>query len=172
MNRVQLVLRLFIFAVGVGGSSVVSCQPNDDAAIRQIQERQADAWNRHDAGAYAKLFTVDGDVINVVGWWWRGRQEIESKLTAAFAFVFRDSKLTVTDVQVQFLSPSVAIAHVRWTMEGAKAPPGVPAPREGIQLQVLTRQAGGWLIASFQNTNSVPEVPFPMGPPPMPGTKQ
>jgi uncharacterized protein (TIGR02246 family) len=172
MNRVQLVLRLIVFAVGVAGWSVVSCQPNDAAAIRQVQEQQADAWNRHDAAAYAKLFTADGDVINVLGWWWRGRQEIESKLAAAFAFVFRDSKLTMTDVQVQFLSPSVAIAHVRWTMVGARAPPGMPEPREGIQLQVLTRQTGGWLIASFQNTNSVPEVPFPVGPPPMPGTKQ
>jgi len=106
-------------------------------------------------------------VINVLGWWWRGRQEIERKLAAAFAFVFRDSTLTITDVQVRFLSPVVAIAHVRWSMEGAKTPPGMPKLYEGIQLQVLTREAGGWLIASFQNTNSVPEVPFPMGPPPL-----
>jgi uncharacterized protein (TIGR02246 family) len=172
MNRVRILLQLIVLAVGVIGSSVVSCQPNDDAAIRQVQERQADAWNRHDAAAYSKLFIEDGDVINVLGWWWRGRQEIESKLAAAFAFVFRDSRLTITDVQVRFLSPAVAVAHVRWTMVGARTPPGMPEPREGIQLQVLTRQTGGWLIASFQNTNSVPEVPFPTGPPPMPGAKQ
>ena len=166
MNRVQVVLRLIVFAAGVVSSSVFA-QPNDDAVIRQVQERQADAWNRHDAAAYANLFTADGDVINVLGWWWRGRQEIESKLAAAFAFVFRDSKLTITDVQVRFLSPVVAIAHVRWSMAGAKTPPGMPELLKGIQLQVLTRQSGEWLIASFQNTNSVPEVPFPMGPPPL-----
>jgi len=160
------VLRLIVFAAGVVSSSVFA-QPNDDAVIRQVQERQADAWNRHDAAAYANLFTADGDVINVLGWWWRGRQEIESKLAAAFAFVFRDSKLTITDVQVRFLSPVVAIAHVRWSMAGAKTPPGMPELLKGIQLQVLTRQSGEWLIASFQNTNSVPEVPFPMGPPPL-----
>ena len=166
MNRVQVVLRLIVFAAGVVSSSVFA-QPNDDAVIRQVQERQADAWNRHDAAAYANLFTADGDVINVLGWWWRGRQEIESKLAAAFAFVFRDSKLTITDVQVRFLSPVVAIAHVRWSMAGAKTPPGMPELLKGIQLQVLTRQSGEWLITSFQNTNSVPEVPFPMGPPPL-----
>ena len=166
MNRVQVVLRLIVFAAGVVSSSVFA-QPNDDAVIRQVQERQADAWNRHDAAAYANLFTADGDVINVLGWWWRGRQEIESKVAAAFAFVFRDSKLTITDVQVRFLSPVVAIAHVRWSMAGAKTPPGMPELLKGIQLQVLTRQSGEWLIASFQNTNSVPEVPFPMGPPPL-----
>ena len=166
MKRPQLVVGLFVSLVVGAVSSGVSVEGRDDAAIRQVQDRQADAWNRHDATAYAKLFTNDGDVVNVLGWWWRGRSEIESKLVTAFAFVFRDSKLTITDVQVRFLSPVVAITHVRWTMVGAKTPPGMPEPREGIQLQVLTKQQGKWLIASFQNTNGVPEVPFPTGPPP------
>ena len=142
-----------------------SGQQLEESAIRQVQVRQAAAWNRHDAEAYAKLFTEDGDVVNVVGWWWKGRPEIERKLRTAFAFVFAQSTLTVTDVDVRFLSPTVAVAHVRWTMVGAKTPPGLPEPRNGIQLQILTKQAGDWMIASFQNTNSVPETPFPQGPP-------
>jgi uncharacterized protein (TIGR02246 family) len=141
-----------------------AAQTLDEAEIRNIQVRQADAWNRHDATAYARLFTEDGDVVNVVGWWWKGRSEIESKLTAAFAFVFRESTMSITDVDVRFLSSDIALAHVRWTMAGARTPPGVPEPREGIQLQVLKKSAGKWLIASFQNTSSVPERPFPTGP--------
>src|SRR6267378_7410638 len=84
--------------------SRLSAQREDEAAIRQVQIRQADAWNRHDATAYANLFTVDGDVVNVVGWWWRGRTEIESKLRAAFALVFRDSKKTINEVQVKIMT--------------------------------------------------------------------
>jgi|SRR6266498_5807190 len=146
-------------------------QRQEEAEIREVQVRQAEAWNRHDAAEYASLFSEDGDVVNVVGWWWRGRPAIESKLTAAFSFVFRESILTITDVHVRFLSPAIAIVHVRWTMVGAKTPPGVPEPRQGIQLQVLKKQGGKWLITSFQNTNSVPEVPFPTGPPPSTGAK-
>jgi uncharacterized protein (TIGR02246 family) len=63
-------------------------QSKDEDDIRQVQVRQALAWNQHDAAAYGKLFTEDGEVINVVGWWWKGRHEIQNKLTAAFAFVF------------------------------------------------------------------------------------
>jgi uncharacterized protein (TIGR02246 family) len=138
----------------------------DEAAIRALQARQAAAWNAHDAAAYANLFAPDGDVVNVLGWWWRGRAEIQSKLTDAFAWVFRDSKLTITDVHSRFPDRATAIVHVRWTMDGAKVPPGAPAPpREGIQLQVLRKANGQWLIASFQNTNSIPETPFPKGPP-------
>jgi uncharacterized protein (TIGR02246 family) len=142
----------------------------DESAIRALQARQAAAWNAHDAAAYANLFTPDGDIVNVLGWWWRGRAEIQSKLTDAFAWVFRDSKLTITDVHTRFVDRATAIVHVRWTMDGAKVPPGAPAPpREGIQLQVLRKANGQWLIASFQNTNSIPETPFPKGPPPAPG---
>jgi uncharacterized protein (TIGR02246 family) len=144
--------------------SAAAGQTADDREIRDLQTQQADAWNRHDATAYARLFTEDGDVVNVVGWWWKGRAEIESRLTAAFAFVFRESTMAITDVSVRFLSPEFAVAHVRWTMVGAKTPPAIPEPREGIQIQVLKRSAGKWLIASFQNTSSVPERPFPTGP--------
>ncbi len=141
---------------------------NDDAGIRQLQAAQADAWNRHDAAAYAALFTEDGDCVNVLGWWWKGRAEIQKQLTGAFAFVFHESQLTVTETSVRLLTPAIAIAHVRWTMSGAKTPPGMAEPKEGIQTQVLRKISGHWLIQSFQNTNGVPERPFPAGPPARP----
>ncbi|MEP7358156.1 MAG: SgcJ/EcaC family oxidoreductase [Anaerolineales bacterium] len=138
--------------------------PADVLAIGVLEARQAQAWNAHDAAAYADLFTPEGDVVNVLGWWWRGRAEIKHQLTEAFAYVFRDSTLTLTEVDVRLLEANVAIVHVRWTLEGAHAPPGAPQPpRQGIQLQVLRRADDGWRIASFQNTNSVLEAPFPKG---------
>ena len=160
--------RLAATALAFGMSFAVDAPaaPADEAAIRDVQVRQAAAWNAHDAAAYAKLFSEDGDVVNVLGWWWEGRAAIQSKLADAFAWVFRDSTLTIIDVKTRLIDPSTAIAHVRWTLDGAKVPPGAPVPpREGIQLQVLRKTAGQWLIVSFQNTNSVPEQPFPKGPP-------
>jgi uncharacterized protein (TIGR02246 family) len=137
----------------------------EETEIREVQTRQAAAWNDHDAVAYAKLFSEDGDVVNVLGWWWQGRSAIQSKLSEAFAWVFRDSTLTITEVHTRFIDPSLAIVHVRWKLDGAKVPPGAPAPpREGIQLQVLRKTGNQWLIESFQNTNGVPERPFPQGP--------
>jgi uncharacterized protein (TIGR02246 family) len=161
------ILALSLLLTGFLQPALATAQEGDVAAIRELQARQADAWNRHDAAAYAELFAPDGDVVNVLGWWWKGRAEIRSKLTDAFVWVFRDSRLTITAVDVRFLDPSCAVAHVRWTLDGAKVPPGAPAPpREGIQLQVLQKQGGRWQIASLQNTNGIPETPFPKGPPP------
>ena len=162
MTRLCSGLAILLILSSIPSAGVA--QNPDEVEIRNVQVRQADAWNRHDATAYAQLFTEDGDVVNVVGWWWKGRAEIERKLTAGFAFVFHESKLTMTDVQVTFLTPEIAVAHVLWTMEGARTPAGLPEPRQGIHIQVLKKAAGKWLIASFQNTNSVPERPFPTGP--------
>ena len=113
----------------------------EDAAIREVQARQAAAWNAHDAVAYAKVFSEDGEVVNVLGWWWQGRAAIQSKLADAFAWVFRDRTLAITEVHTRFIDPSTAIAHVRWTLDGAKVPPGAAAPpREGISSRSCERR--------------------------------
>jgi uncharacterized protein (TIGR02246 family) len=165
MKQLRLGMELVAWVVAAGFSIAAVAQQQDDAAIRQVQVLQAAAWNQHDARAYANLFAEDADAVNVVGWWWRGRAEIERKIREGFEFVFAQSTLTITDVSVRYLSPTVAVAHVRWRMVGAKTPANVPEPREGIQLQILTKQPNGWLIASFQNTNSVTlnpsGLPFP-----------
>ena len=44
--------------------------------VRSVVESFADSWNRHDMEALAGLFTQDAQFVNVVGLWWRGRDEI------------------------------------------------------------------------------------------------
>jgi uncharacterized protein (TIGR02246 family) len=166
-----LLVGVYVTILTFLGPGETVAQQDDVSAIRALQEQQAAAWNRHDAAAYADLFTEDADLVNVLGWWWKGRVEIERKLSDAFAYVFSESELSITEVDVRFLGPDHAITHVRWTMAGAKAPPGAPAPpREGIQIQVLRKAPDGWRIVSFQNTNSVPETPFPRAAPSPPST--
>ncbi len=58
---------LLALLIAPASSGTGATQPRDEAAIRQVQVRQAEAWNRHDATAYAGLFTADGEVVNVVG---------------------------------------------------------------------------------------------------------
>jgi uncharacterized protein (TIGR02246 family) len=165
MNRRFLHALLLIWLAVFPSAAFSQDHGPDEAEIRNIEKQQQEAWNRHDAKAYASLFADDGDIVNVVGWWWKGKAEIEKKLTDAYAFVFRESALTIGDVEVRFLTSKIAVAHVRWTMVGARTPKGIPEPQQGIQMQILRKQAGKWLIASFQNTNSIPERPFPKGPP-------
>jgi uncharacterized protein (TIGR02246 family) len=166
MNK-QIIRILIQFAIASFAETAFGVdRSEDEAAVRSVVRRQQEGWNRHEAKAYAETFTEDADVVNVLGWWWKGRPEIEKKLTDAFVFVFRESTLTFNEVNVKFLSPELALVHARWTMVGAKTPSkGASAPQQGIQTQLLQKRAGKWLMAAVQNTNSMPEMPFPKGPP-------
>jgi|KBSSwiStaDraftv2_1062776.scaffolds.fasta_scaffold233657_2 uncharacterized protein (TIGR02246 family) len=167
MKRLHCGIALMVCAMALGFSVPAAAEQQEDlAAIRQVQALQAAAWNQHDARAFANLFAEDGDAVNMLGWWWRGRPEIERKMREGFEFVYAQSTLTITDIDVRILSPGMAVAHVRWKMVGAKTPPNMPETREGIQLQILTKQAGGWVISSFQSTNSITVSAFPKGPSP------
>jgi uncharacterized protein (TIGR02246 family) len=122
MDKQLLTLSILILATTSPKAAFGGPHDQDEADIRNVETRQQEAWNRHDAKAYADLFTEDADLVNVVGWRWKGRAEIEKKLTDAYVFVFRESALTVKEVDVKFLAPEIAVAHVRWTMVGARTP--------------------------------------------------
>ena len=146
----------------------ISAHKSEDeaGAIRDVETSLQDAWNHHDAKAFASFFTDDADCVNVVGWWWKGRPQIESKVADSHAFIFRDSTLTNNEIQIRFLTSQIAVVHVRWSMVGYRNPDGTPGqPRKGIQTHILQEREGKWLIAAFNNTDSVPEVSFPTGPP-------
>lgn len=146
--------------------SPVANLSREEAAIRKVEADLVEAWNRHDAKSWANLCTEDADVVNVVGWWWKGRPEIEKKIADIHAFIFRESILTNDETHIRFLTPDTAIVHVRWSMIGAKNPDGTPGqPRKGVETQVMHKEAGKWLVSAFHNTDSVPEVPLPTGPP-------
>jgi uncharacterized protein (TIGR02246 family) len=146
---------LILVGMAACDSQALDRTPDGSAAIRSLARRQAEAWNRHDAKAYADLFSVDCDVVNIVGEWWNGREELERKLTTVFSTMFKNSELTFTDVQFRLLTPQLAIAHMRWTMTGAIPPRGSPQPKQGIQTLVVRKQDGKWLIDVFQNTNAI-----------------
>src|SRR5262249_11908897 len=119
MKQLHLRIGLAVWVLTMGISvPTVAEQQDDEAASRQVQVLQAAAWNQHDARAYANLFTEDGDAVNALGWRWRGRPEIERKTREGFEFVFAQSTLKITDVDVRFPGPNMAVAHVRWTMVG------------------------------------------------------
>jgi uncharacterized protein (TIGR02246 family) len=150
--------------VAIIALAALAASPATDGAIRQVETAQERAWNAHDATSYAALFTTDATVVNVLGWTWRGRDEIARKLTRAFGFTFARSRLRIETVRVRRLSPGYAAAEVSWSMTGARSPDGVGhhLPQRGTQLQLLTNTPRGWRILAFQNTLSTPERPFPV----------
>lgn len=129
------------------------------AEVTQVVHAFAECWNRHDMNAFAELFAPDAEFVNVVGLWWKGRDEIKKAHELTHATMFKNSRLTIIDVSVRFPVASIAIARSRWVLEGHVSPEGAPLPpRTGILLSVLARSSGVWSIIDAQNTDIIEGV--------------
>jgi uncharacterized protein (TIGR02246 family) len=153
---------MLICAAGLAVPCLAVEHDKDEAAIRELERRTDDAWNRHDTAAYGQRYATDADSVNVLGWWWQGRAQITQRVAEAHAVIFRHSVLRTDEIKIRFLRPDIAVVHVRWSMTGALTPDGKPVPsRTGLRTEILQKQDGHWLISAVHNTDSSPEVPFP-----------
>jgi|SRR5690348_14599669 len=132
---------------------------SDENAVISVGEEAIGAWNAHDMARFARLFRDDADFVNVRGAWWTGRMRIEAEHVSTHATVFRNSRLSASEMRVKFLRSDVASLHVRWDLVGLIASDGTEiAPRKGVLVCLLVREPFGWQIAVGQNTDilSVP----------------
>jgi uncharacterized protein (TIGR02246 family) len=146
---------LFVLIVGaLAWNPVLADQAEDEQAIRTVQERWDDAWNRNDVHALAALVAEDVRFVNVAGQVLTGRTEFEQLQTRTHAMQFKESVRTVTATDIKFLTPDIAVAHVHWGMKGDKDADGTPRqPRNGVMMQVLMKQDAKWMVVAAQNTN-------------------
>jgi uncharacterized protein (TIGR02246 family) len=148
--RILLAFALLALSVSHANAS----QQADEDEIRRIQARWDDAWNRHDIKALSALVAEDVRFVNVAGNVLNGREEFEKLQTRTHATQFKDSVRTVTGTEIKFLTPDIAVAHIRWGMRGDKDGDGTPRPpRDGVMMQVLVKRGGAWTIVAVQNTN-------------------
>jgi uncharacterized protein (TIGR02246 family) len=132
---------------------------DSQAAVTRVVRSFAECWNRHDMDAFARLFAPDAEFVNVVGLWWKGRDEIKHAHELTHAAMFKDSRLTFGDVAVRFPASDFAIARTRWRLEGHVSPTGEVLPRrDGILVNVLARDGDIWSIIDSQNTDIIEGV--------------
>ncbi len=111
-----------------------------------------DAWNRHDAKAFASLFAKDADLTNWRGQGATGRDAIERAHELSFATRFKTSHQTTENIKVRLIKPDVASVDIWWNMTGALDESGQPRPpRRGILSWVMTNEEGKWLIKVMHN---------------------
>src|SRR5581483_4056039 len=96
----------------------------DEDAIRQVVQSLADAWNVHDAEAFARAFQENAHFTNVFGMEAEGRAAIARFHAPIFETMFRDSRLECAPPKIRFIRPDVAAVDGQWSMTGARDPNG------------------------------------------------
>jgi hypothetical protein len=167
MHKLSTVLAAVTVLISLSANCVLAAQ-NDAEDVRNVVAGFATTWNRHDLGAFGKLFATDADFVNVAGILWTGRQSIQTQHAYAHGVIpadspgfneeehryngiFKNSTLKFEQIDVRFPRKEVAIAHVYWEMLGDAR---TRDSRHGVFLFVLTRENVGWLIAAAQNTET------------------
>jgi uncharacterized protein (TIGR02246 family) len=139
---------------------VAKTSADEQLAPERIRDAFVEAWNRHDIRTLAALFADDAQFVNVLGMWWKGRDEIQRRLGANHETIFKESHLNPTGQDVYYLRPDVAIVHSTWMLTGQVDRDGEGvADREGIITLVVARGADRWQIHAFQNTDILPVRP-------------
>jgi len=108
-------------------------------------------WAANDADAVAAVFTTDTDFVIGDGTFLRGRDELRQYMADAFDVFLQDSRVTAPVESVRCLSPAVGVVH---TLGGILMPgeTEVPPERQGVQVFVVTKHGGEWLVNVYQNT--------------------
>jgi uncharacterized protein (TIGR02246 family) len=138
-----------------------------EADIRALIAGQAEAWNRHDAKAWASPFLPSAEFINILGTPFSGKPAIEGITARIFATIFKDSRDSVTVRKIVWVSPELAIVHYEHAVSGYTAlPPGIQPSETGadgkgvlrtLMVYVLQRgKDGKWSIVNGQNTAILP----------------
>jgi uncharacterized protein (TIGR02246 family) len=154
MRRALLGLMLFVKANAVAQRVSSDVPPADRAAIGRTATAFLDAWNAHDAHAFALTFVSDADFTNALGVHVQGRPAIETLHAQVFAKIFKTSHQTLQVRSVRLVTPAIASVDIDWQMTGAVNPDGSARPElRGLLDWVMQRQSdGSWLIVVFHNT--------------------
>ena len=126
--------------------------PGDDAAVREMVKRYADARDLSDPKAIGALFSDDADQLVSNGEWRRGREVLVRGMLSSSA---RETGKRVLAVErVRFLGADVAIADARYEI----------GDRKMWSSFIMKRGSGGWRIEAIRNMLPTPQSTPPPNP--------
>jgi uncharacterized protein (TIGR02246 family) len=122
----------------------------DEDAVRAMVARYVEAREARDGAAIGALFTADADQFTTGGEWRRGRDAVVTGALASSARTGGTRSITVR--AVRFPTRDVAIADGAYDIAGT----GGADTRRMWTTIVMTREVGGWRIASIRNASPTP----------------
>jgi uncharacterized protein (TIGR02246 family) len=143
---------LLVAAIG-WAPSAVGQRPDsaEDAAIKAVVARYAEAREEQAARKIQPLFTADADQLVSSGEWRRGRDALVEGMLASTARSGGTRTLVVETVRM--LSPEVALADARYEI----AQPGASI-RKMWSTFVLVKTPEGWRITAIRNMLPAPQA--------------
>jgi uncharacterized protein (TIGR02246 family) len=150
-NSVWRIVWILLSVTAMQGHAFAQDRLDDEEAIKRVIVAMDDAFNSHKPDS--ALFTQDADFVNVNGTWLKGAADIESGRRTAFETRLKSAHTKSLEVRIRFIRPDVAIVHVTSETAGIATSDGRELPpQKELNIRILTRENGRWLVAAFHNT--------------------
>ncbi len=114
-NKTFILCMLIAFSTLIISPTFAQNNSSDEMAIKKVIQQQGDARNNHDWETLSSYFTDDGILINPVGQFWKGRNEILAHLKLLSACCLEPISTKVDVKNIRFLTPDVAIVYTEVT---------------------------------------------------------
>ena len=126
--------RHFLAALATGALLMISApalaqNPDDIAAVRAFATEYQAAWTARNGGRMYAASTDDVEWVNIVGMHWRGRAEVVAAHDAYLTTMFRDTPITLQDIEsVRPVGDQGLVAVLRWSVGSFTTPVGQVVP--------------------------------------------
>jgi uncharacterized protein (TIGR02246 family) len=134
----------------------------DETEVRKLVDELITSFNSHDFTTLKLNSTDDVSWVNMMGRWWKGRDEVVSAHDEIFGKIFKGVKFENKSVTLKPITPDVMVVHVVEQVGAFYPPDGVdrgvnkrPASENNLQL-IYVKKGGKWLLSAAHNTEVYP----------------
>ena len=122
------------------------------------------SWNNHDFSDM-KNVAENSDFVNIVGFHWRGRKDIQYAHQAVHDRLFKNTTLKKLSSQIRFLRNDVSIVHVGMRIDSVVAIlDGSTIGKDAVLATfILVKNNNAWMITAVENV-TVSEAAKPFNP--------
>ena len=137
----------------------------DHEQINAIVAKQETDWNKNDMTSYANSFTEDGTLINFLGFFWKGKNEIVNQFKLINDCCIKPTQIKLNITDSKFLSDAAAVVHIKEVLTAKEdySVPGRTVKKGSIDHKLITavfvKQDKTWKIVSMQVTQVLPLAP-------------
>jgi uncharacterized protein (TIGR02246 family) len=145
MQRVGLAFLACALAIGVIGSA--SAGPADEAAVRALGDRFANAFIQKNADARASLFAENGTFVTPQGDFLQGRDVMVKDFGSEAGAVNGSTQAAFSNYRVRFIKPDIAVVDALLTIHNVNGPDGTTIPVIPVNFfYVAARHGDKWQI--------------------------
>ncbi|MFC3811296.1 SgcJ/EcaC family oxidoreductase [Lacihabitans lacunae] len=124
----------------------------DEAEVEKQIDALIASWNNHNYDDISNYATEDCDWVNVVGMWWKNRNEVQYAHQVFHNGMFKNVKLTKKSIHFRSIAKDVMVVHLLQRVGAYTTPSGSIYPEaDNMKLMVFVKKEGNWLLTAVEN---------------------